>query len=127
MLGAHGLFQERLADNAIELEACRWLVYRAAAEVDRGSDTRTLESMVKVYSSELMTRVADKVLQVHGGWGYTQDFPIERLYRDHRMWRIVEGPNEVHRMVVARRLLAGGIGELEQRRARPEVGMFAHA
>ena len=127
VLGAHGMFQERLADNAIELEACRWFVYRAAAEVDRGSDTRTLESMVKVFSSELMTRVADKVLQVHGGWGYTQDLPIERLYRDHRMWRIVEGPNEVHRMVVARRLLAGGIAELEQPRARPAVGVFASA
>lgn len=120
-LGAHGMFQERLADSAIELEACRWFVYRAAAEVDRGSDTRTLESMVKVYSSELMTRVADKVLQLHGGWGYSQDLPIERMYRDHRMWRIVEGPNEVHRMVVARRLLSAGISEVERPRPRSTV------
>ena len=115
------------ADCAIELEACRWFVYRAAAEVDRGADTRTLESMVKVYSSELVTRVADKVMQVHGGWGYSRDFPIERMYRDHRMWRIVEGPNEVHRMVVARRLIGGGMAELEQSRMRPPVGMFANA
>jgi len=122
VLGAHGMFQERLADCAIELEACRWFVYRAAAEVDRGSDTRTLESMVKVYSSELMTRVADKVLQVHGGWGYSQDLPIERMYRDHRMWRIVEGPNEVHRMVVARRLIGNGIEELERSKPRPKIG-----
>ena len=121
------MFQERLADCAIELEACRRFVYRAAAEVDRGADTRTLESMVKVYASELMTRVADKVLQVHGGWGYSKDLPIERLYRDHRMWRIVEGPNEVHRMVVARRLLSGGVAELEHSRPRPAVGMFATA
>ena len=127
VLGAHGMFQEKLADCATELEACRWFVYRAAAEVDRGADTRTLESMVKVYASELVTRVADKVLQVHGGWGYSQDLPIERMYRDHRMWRIVEGPNEVHRMVIARRLLAGGMSELEQPRTRPAVGTFANA
>jgi acyl-CoA dehydrogenase len=123
VLGGHGMFQATLADCAIELEACRWFVYRAAAEVDRGVDSRTLESAVKVYASELMTRVADKVLQVHGGWGYSQDLPIERMYRDNRMWRIVEGPNEVHRMVLTRRLLADGIAALERppRRSAPDL------
>ena len=62
----------------------------------------------------MMSRVSDKVLQMHGGWGYTKDFPIEQFYRDSRMYRIVEGPNEVHRMVVARRLLSGGIDALER-------------
>jgi alkylation response protein AidB-like acyl-CoA dehydrogenase len=114
VLGAHGQFQAVLADCAIELEACRWLVYRAAAEDDRGQETRLLESAVKVYSSELMSRVADRVLQVHGGWGYSKDLPIERMYRDSRMFRIVEGPNEVHRMVIARRLLAAGLRALEE-------------
>jgi acyl-CoA dehydrogenase len=119
MLGAHGQFQAILADCAMELEACRWLVYRAAAEDDRGNDTRLLESAVKVYASELMSRVADKVLQIHGGWGYSKDLPIERMYRDSRMFRIVEGPNEVHRMVIARRLLGAGISALERPGPRP--------
>lgn len=59
-----------------------------------------------------MSRVSDKVLQLHGGWGYSKDLPIERFYRDSRMYRIVEGPNEVHRMVVARNLLKSGITAL---------------
>ena len=59
-----------------------------------------------------MGTVADRVLQVHGGWGYSQELPIERFYRFARLWRIVEGPNEVHRWVIARALLKSGIGIL---------------
>ncbi|MCZ0942236.1 MAG: acyl-CoA dehydrogenase family protein [Gammaproteobacteria bacterium] len=127
LLESQGMFQAKLADCAIELEACRWMVYRAAAEMDREADTRTIESAVKVYASELMSRVADKVMQVWGGWGYSKDLPIERLYRDHRMWQIVEGPNDVHRMVVARRLISEGMATLEESKPRAAVGIYASA
>ena len=112
LLGEHGATQAVIADCAIETESLRWLVYRACAEDDRGNDTRLLQSGVKFLASELMSRVSDKVLQLHGGWGYSKDLPIERFYRDSRMYRIVEGPNEVHRMVVARNLLKSGITAL---------------
>jgi alkylation response protein AidB-like acyl-CoA dehydrogenase len=103
-LAEHGQVQAVIADCAIELEACRWLTYRAGAEADRGADTRLLDSMVKVYASEMVSRVSDKILQLHGGWGYSRDLPIERFYRDSRFFRIAEGPNEVHRWLLSREL-----------------------
>ncbi|MGB8195491.1 MAG: acyl-CoA dehydrogenase family protein [Acidimicrobiales bacterium] len=106
-LSEHGQVQAVLADCAIELEACRWLTYRAGAEAERGGDTRILDSIVKVYASELVSRVSDKILQIHGGWGYSKDLPIERFYRDSRFFRIAEGPNEVHRMLISRELVKG--------------------
>lgn len=112
-LGAHGQFQAALAGSAIDVEAARWFVYRVAGLEDSAQDIRVLASAVKVHASELVSRVADAVLQVHGGWGYSRDLPIERMYRDSRMFRIVEGPNEVHLMAVARRLLADGLSSLD--------------
>lgn len=103
-LADHGQVQAVIADCAIEVEACRWLTYRAAAEADRGHDTRLLDSMVKVFASEMVSRVSDKIMQIHGGWGYSKDLPIERFYRDSRFFRIAEGPNEVHRWLLAREL-----------------------
>jgi alkylation response protein AidB-like acyl-CoA dehydrogenase len=103
-LAEHGQIQAMLADIAIDIETCRWMTYRAAALHDRGENTRIIDSMVKVYGSEMINRVADKVMQIHGGWGYSQDFPIERFLRDTRFMRIVEGPNEMHRWLIAREL-----------------------
>jgi len=104
--------QFMLADCAIEINACRWMTYRAAWKHEQGEDTRLEDSIIKVYASEIMGMVADRVLQIHGGWGYTQELPIERFYRFARLWRIVEGPNEVHRWVIGRALLRDGIGIL---------------
>ena len=104
--------QFMLADCAIEINACRWMTYRAAWKHEQGEDTRLEDSIIKVYASEIMGTVADRVLQIHGGWGYSQELPIERFYRFARLWRIVEGPNEVHRWVIARALLKSGIGIL---------------
>lgn len=106
-IAQHGMAQAHLADCSIELEACRWMTYHAAAEVDRHHDTRVLDAKLKVFASEVLGRVADRVLQLCGGWGYSKDLPIERMFRDARMWRIVEGPNDVHRRSIARDLLRG--------------------
>jgi len=111
-IGERQAVQFMLADCAIEINACRWMTYRSAAKYERGEDTRLEDSIIKVYASEIMGNVADRVLQVHGGWGYTRELPIERFFRIARLWRIVEGPNEVHRWVIARALLRFGIGAL---------------
>jgi acyl-CoA dehydrogenase len=109
MLDQHQGVQWMLADCAIEIDAARWMTYAAVARADAGDDTRVCDSMVKVFSSEALGRVADRVLQLFGGWGYSKDFPIERFYREARMWRIVEGPNEVHRNAIARAMSRAGI------------------
>jgi alkylation response protein AidB-like acyl-CoA dehydrogenase len=103
-LSEQGQTHAMLSQCATEVEACRWLVYRAGAEADRGRDVRLLTSMVKVYAGEMVSRVADQVLQLFGGWGYSTEYPIERFYRDSRHARIGGGPTELHRYVIAREL-----------------------
>ena len=105
--------QWMLADCAVDIETSRWITYAAGEAATAGRDTRVVDSIVKVHASEALGRVADRVLQLFGGWGYSKDLPIERFYREARMWRIVEGPNEVHRWAVARALLRRGTAALE--------------
>lgn len=105
----HQGVQWMLADCAIDIDASRWMTYAAAVRSDEGADTRTADSIVKVFASEALGRVADRVLQLFGGWGYSKDLPIERFYREARMWRIIEGPNEIHRTVVGRALASSGV------------------
>ena len=86
----------------VSVEGAPKLVPSCQQAATDGIDTRVVDSIVKVHASEALGRVADRVLQLFGGWGYSKDLPIERFYREARMWRIVEGPNEVHRWAVAR-------------------------
>jgi alkylation response protein AidB-like acyl-CoA dehydrogenase len=111
-ISEHGGVQWMLADCAIELDATRWMTYASAVRVDAGMDTRVRDSMVKVFASEALGRVADRVLQLFGGWGYAKDLPVERFYREARMWRIVEGPNEIHRWAIARALNRFGVAAI---------------
>jgi acyl-CoA dehydrogenase len=97
--------QWMLADSAVEIHAARLMVYDAAAKLDRGIRVSREAAMVKVYASELANRVADRVLQIHGGMGYMKDSPVERAYRDARILRIYEGTSEVQRMIIAEDLL----------------------
>jgi alkylation response protein AidB-like acyl-CoA dehydrogenase len=97
--------QWMIADSKTELEAAKLLVYRAAIEADR-SDRYSLEaSMAKLYASEAATRACNRALQVHGGYGYTREFPVERHLRDAKLCEIGEGTSEVQRMIIARNLL----------------------
>jgi acyl-CoA dehydrogenase len=102
------MVQQMLADSAIEIEMARLLVLRAAHEIDQGAPARERISMVKVAAAETLGRVADRAVQVFGGMGYCKDLPIERLYRDARVFRIYDGTSEIHRTVVARGLLEHG-------------------
>jgi hypothetical protein len=100
--------QLAIADSALELEAAWLLVLKAAALRDEGAErTAMASSMAKLYATESCGRIVDRMLQLHGGYGYVEDYPIERLYRDARVTRIYEGTSEVQRIVIARELLAG--------------------
>src|SRR5438094_2772981 len=99
------MIQWRLARARTELDAARLLVHRAAALADAGLRFTDAASKAKLYASEAATRAADSSLQVLGGYGYLQDFPIERHLRDVRLMEIGEGTSEVQRIVIARQLL----------------------
>jgi alkylation response protein AidB-like acyl-CoA dehydrogenase len=96
--------QEKLVDIATEIEAARGLVYKAAWEKDKGRDFGRTAAMAKLYSGELSHRAANWGLQIHGGYGFMDEYPISRLYRDQKILEIGEGTNEVQRMVIARHL-----------------------
>ena len=102
-----GQFQsvsEKLVDMATEIEAARLLVYKAAWEKDQGRPFAQTAAMAKLYSGELSHRVANDALQIHGGYGFMDEYPISRLYRDQKILEIGEGTNEVQRMVIAKHL-----------------------
>ncbi len=90
-----------IADMATEIEALRYLVYRTAWGVEQGETYTRLASMCKLFGSEVACRVANKAVQLHGGAGYIKDLPIERMYRDARVTRILEGTNEMQRFIIA--------------------------
>jgi short-chain 2-methylacyl-CoA dehydrogenase len=96
--------QFRLADMATEIEAGRNLVYKAAWLKDQDRPFAKEAAMAKLYTGEVSNRVANWALQIHGGYGYMEEYPISRLYRDQKILEIGEGTNEVQRMVIARHL-----------------------
>lgn len=100
--------QFMLADMKTELDAARLLVYRAAVLADSGQPFGAEASMAKLFASEAAHRVCDTALQIHGGYGYLDDFPVERHLRDVRLCRIGEGTSEVQRRVIAKHLLTPG-------------------
>lgn len=101
------MIQQMLADSAIEINSARLALLHTAWEADRGLDVRARISMVKVQASEMLGRVADRAVQIFGGMGYCKQFPIERYYRDARVYRLFDGTSEIHRAVVARALAKG--------------------
>jgi len=107
-IGAFQMIQEMIADSVVEINAARLLLLRAAWEIDQGHDAREWISMVKIEAAETLGRVADRAVQVHGGLGYCADLPIERMYRDARIYRIYDGTSEIHRTLVARGALTRG-------------------
>ena len=96
--------QFKLADMAVEIEAGRALTYKAAWLKDQGRPFAKEAAMAKLYTGELSRRVVNEALQIHGGYGYMEEFAISRLYRDQKILEIGEGTNEVQRMVIARHL-----------------------
>lgn len=106
--------QWMIADSAVEIEAAKWIVLRAAWMAENGMDARHQSSMAKLNGAIMANKVVDRVLQIHGGMGYTKELPIERWYRELRLYRIFEGTDEIQRRTIARNLLKGyaKVGEL---------------
>jgi acyl-CoA dehydrogenase len=107
-IGEFQMVQQMLADSVIEINAARLMVLHAAWMIDAGLDPRDWIAMVKVHASEMLGRVVDRGVQVFGGMGFCKELPIERYYRDARIYRIYDGTNEIHRSVIARSLLKRG-------------------
>ncbi|OZM70609.1 acyl-CoA dehydrogenase [Amycolatopsis antarctica] len=101
--------QWMIADSGVELEALRWLVLHAAWQVDSGMDSRHAQSVAKLYGGTKANEIVDRVMQIHGGMGYTRELPIERWYRELRLLRIYEGTDEIQRRTIARNLLKGHV------------------
>jgi alkylation response protein AidB-like acyl-CoA dehydrogenase len=99
--------QFRLADMATELDAARLMLWRAAASLDAADPEATLHcAMAKRFATDAGFNICNEALQLHGGYGYLKDFPLERYLRDVRVHQILEGTNEIMRVIIARRLLA---------------------
>jgi alkylation response protein AidB-like acyl-CoA dehydrogenase len=102
-IGNFQLVQELIADMTVETEAARLLTYRAATMKDNTGDPATIEtSMAKYYASEMVQRVAHNAIQIHGSYGYSDEYPIERIWRDARIGSILEGTSQVHKLIIGR-------------------------
>ena len=97
--------RHKVAEMATEIEAARHLVYHAAACYNAGDDCVTEVSMAKLFATEVANRIAYQAVQMHGGYGYMREFPVERFFRDVRLWTIASGTSEIMREIIAKRLL----------------------
>ena len=102
--------QWMLADSEVEVNAARLLVQRAAYLKDSGRDVKVASAMAKLFASEVAVKVVDRAVQIHGGYGYVKEYPVERAYRDAKITTIGEGTSEIQRLVIARHLLDEGPG-----------------
>jgi alkylation response protein AidB-like acyl-CoA dehydrogenase len=97
--------QFKLADMATEISAARLLTYKAASMKDQGKEINLSAAMAKFYASEIATKATNEAIQIHGGYGFIKEFPVEKLYRDVKLMTIGEGTSEVQKMVIARNML----------------------
>jgi len=107
-IAEHQAIQFKIADMATEVELARLMTYKAAVLRDQGRPFAHVASMAKLFASETAVRAADAGLQIHGGYGYLDDYPISRVFRDARVLTIAEGTSEIQRGIIARRVLAEG-------------------
>lgn len=94
-----------IADMATEIEAARQLMFSAASMKDRGDNYTSQASMAKLFASEMVNRITSQAIQIHGGYGFTKDYPVERFYRDARVFTIYEGTSQIQRVVISNHVL----------------------
>jgi len=104
-IGGFQLVQEMIVDMALKVDAARLLSLRAAKLLNRGAECRREASFAKLFSTEIMMDVANKAIQVHGGYGYTEEYPVERYYRDGRHLTLAEGTSEIQKLIIGRDIL----------------------
>jgi hypothetical protein len=97
-----------LAEMATEIDAARLLTQRAAVAKDAGETVTLLSAQAKLYASEIAVKATDRAIQIHGGYGFTKDFPVEKYYRDVKLCTIGEGTSEIQKLVIAKQLLSSG-------------------
>ncbi len=97
-----------LSEMATEIDAARLLTERAAAAKDAGQPVTRFSAQAKLYASEIAVRATDRAIQIHGGYGFTKDFPVEKFYRDVKLCTIGEGTSEIQKLIIAKQLLSGG-------------------
>ena len=107
-IGDFQLVQQMLADSVLDVNSARLLLHRAAWMLDQGQDARDWIAMVKIHAAEALGRVVDRAVQLFGGMGFSKDLPIERYFRDARIYRIFDGTSEIHRTTLARAVLRHG-------------------
>jgi acyl-CoA dehydrogenase len=108
-LSSRQSIQWMLVDNEIDIKQSRWITLEAASKADNGEPFRKEAAMAKLVASEAGSRVVDRCMQIHGGYGVTKDFPFERWFREMRIRRIGEGPSEVQRHIIARDILGSSL------------------
>jgi len=106
-IAGYQAIQWQIADSQVEIESAKWLTLYAAWREQQGLDGRHAASIAKLNGAVMANNVVDRVLQIHGGMGYTKELPIERWYRELRLLRIYEGTDEIQRRTIARNLLKG--------------------
>jgi acyl-CoA dehydrogenase len=104
-IAEHQLIQAMLADSRTEAYAAQCMVLDAARRRDAGTDVSTEASACKLFASEMVGRVADRAVQIHGGAGYIEDYAVARLYKDVRLFRLYEGTSEIQRLIIARNMI----------------------
>jgi alkylation response protein AidB-like acyl-CoA dehydrogenase len=110
LLAEKGEIQRYIAESAAEIQAARLMTIDAARVIDEGGDARVQIALIKFWGARMLHNVIDRAIQVHGALGVTADTPLEKMYREARYARIYDGPDEVHRMTVARRILRDPVG-----------------
>ncbi|MBC7711008.1 MAG: acyl-CoA dehydrogenase family protein [Rhizobacter sp.] len=103
----HQAVQFKLADMATQIEAARQLIHHAASLKDAGQPCLTQAAMAKLFASEMAERICSDAIQIHGGYGYVSDFPVERIYRDVRVCQIYEGTSDIQKILIGRGLASG--------------------
>jgi len=106
LLREKGEIQRYVAESAAEIQAARLMTLDAARAMDAGDEARVEISLIKFWGARMLHNVIDRAIQVHGALGVTADTPLDRMYREARYARLYDGPDEVHRIVVARQLLS---------------------
>ena len=106
-IGDFQMIQQMLADSAMEINGTRLALWPTASRIDAGEEVRGSISMLKVQAAEMLGHVVDRAVQIFGGAGYCRDLPIERYYRDARIYRIYDGTSEIHRAVLAKQMMRG--------------------
>jgi butyryl-CoA dehydrogenase len=110
-IGAWQLIKEMIAESAVDIDAARFLVLRAAQQKDLGEDNTLAVSMAKLFGAQMAQRVTDRAIQIHGGYGFSGDFEVERYFRDARILGLYEGTNEIQKIIISDRIL----GPLEKK------------